>query len=100
MGICYCPWIDFQRYDDFLNLGKVANSQIKANLDAGHVVICNVHSGAHWVLATGYSGDTIYVNDPGFTTTSYTLGTIVDGQNAVYGVWSDYVWIWRIEYKI
>jgi ABC-type bacteriocin/lantibiotic exporter with double-glycine peptidase domain len=55
-------------------------------LDTGSVVICNVHNGGHWVLATGYSGDTIYVNDPGFSTTSYTLNEIVNGQNAVYKV--------------
>lgn len=65
---------------------KVANSHIKANLDAGNVVICNVHNGGHWVLATGYSGDTIHVNDPGYSVTSYALSAIVDGQNAVYKV--------------
>lgn len=64
--------------------GKVANSQIKAKLDAGKVVVCNVHNGGHWVLATGYSGDNILVNDPGYSTTSYTLSQIVDGQNGVY----------------
>jgi hypothetical protein len=64
--------------------GKVANSQIKAKLDAGKVVICNVHNGGHWVLAHGYSGDNILVNDPGYTTTSYTLSQIVDGQNGIY----------------
>jgi len=63
---------------------KVSNSQIKANLDAGKVVICNVHNGGHWVLATGYSGDNIMVNDPGYSTTSYALNQIVDGQNAIY----------------
>lgn len=64
--------------------GKVSNGQIKAKLDAGKVVICNVHNGGHWVLAHGYSGDNILVNDPGYSTTSYTLSQIVDGQNAVY----------------
>ncbi len=66
--------------------GKVSNSQIAANLNRGNVVICNVHNGGHWVLATGASGDTIYVNDPGYSTTSYTLSQIVDGQNGVYTV--------------
>lgn len=66
--------------------GKVSNSQIKAKLDAGKVVICNVHNGGHWVLAHGYSGDNILVNDPGYTTTSYALNQIVDGQNGVFGV--------------
>lgn len=64
--------------------GKVANSQIKSKLDQGKVVICNVHNGGHWVLAYGYSGDNILVNDPGYSTTSYSLGQIVDGQNAIY----------------
>lgn len=66
--------------------GKVGNSQIKAELDKGKVVICNVHNGGHWVLAHGYSGDNILVNDPGFSTTSYTLSQIVNGQNGVYKV--------------
>lgn len=64
--------------------GKVSNSQIKSHLDAGKVVICNVHNGGHWVLAHGYSGDNILVNDPGYSTTAYSLGQIVDGQNGVY----------------
>lgn len=66
--------------------GKVANSQIKAKLDQGRVVICNVHNGGHWVLAYGYNGDNILVNDPGYSTTSYTLSQIVDGQNGIYRV--------------
>lgn len=66
--------------------GKVANSQIKAKLDQGKVVICNVHNGGHWVLAYAYNGDNILVNDPGYTTTSYTLSQIVDGQNGIYRV--------------
>ena len=65
---------------------KVGNSQIKAKLDAGKVVICNVHNGGHWVLAYAYSGDNIMVNDPGYSTTSYAISQIVDGQNAVYGI--------------
>ena len=35
--------------------------------------MCNVHNGGHWVLATGYNGDTILVNDPGYSTSSYSL---------------------------
>ena len=66
--------------------GKVGNSQINAKLDAGKVVVCNVHNGGHWVLAYAYKGDIIMVNDPGYSTTSYYLSQIVDGQNAVYGV--------------
>jgi hypothetical protein len=66
--------------------GKVANSAIKSNLDAGHVVVCNVHNGGHWVLAHGYSGNNILVNDPGYTTTAYDINSIVNGQNVIYGV--------------
>ena len=66
--------------------GKVGNSQIKAKLDQGKVVILNVHNGGHWVLAYSYSGDTINVNDPGYSTSSYSLSQIVDGQTGIYGV--------------
>lgn len=65
--------------------GKVGNSQIKAKLDQGKVVILNVHNGGHWVLAYAYSGDNIMVNDPGYSTTSYSISQIVDGQNGIYG---------------
>lgn len=66
--------------------GKVSNSQIKAELDKGKVVIVNVHNGGHWVLAHGHSGDNILVNDPGYSTTSYTLSQIVNGNSGVYRV--------------
>jgi len=66
--------------------GFVSNSNIKANLDKNNIVILNVHNGGHWVLATGYSGDSIRVNDPGYATTSYSLGEIVNGNTGVYSV--------------
>lgn len=81
--------------NNFNNSGKVANSQIKSNLDAGKIVILNVHNGGHWVLAYSYQGDTIFVNDPGYNTASYTLNEIVDGQNGIYTVvgsgWMDWL---------
>ena len=64
--------------------GKFSNSHIKSALDQGKVVVCNVHNGGHWVLAHGYSGDNILVNDPGYSTSSYSLSQIVNGQTAVY----------------
>jgi hypothetical protein len=64
----------------------VSNSQIKTYLDAGNVVILNVHNGGHWVLAYGYNGDNILVNDPGYNVASYALSQIVDGQNGIYTV--------------
>ena len=66
--------------------GKVANSQIKSNLDKGNIVLCNVHNGKHWVIAYAYNGDNILINDPNYTTPSYSLAEIVDGQNGVYSV--------------
>lgn len=66
--------------------GFVANSAIKSNLDQNKIVILNVHNGGHWVLATGYSGDSIRVNDPGYATTAYSLSEIVPGNNGVYTV--------------
>jgi len=66
--------------------GKVGNSEIKYNLDRGNVVLSNVHNGKHWVIAYGYNGDNILINDPNYTTPPYTLSEIVDGQNGVYSV--------------
>jgi hypothetical protein len=67
-------------------IGKVSNANIESNLKAGHIVILNVHKGAHWVLATSMSGSTIQVHDPGFSTTSYTLSEIVAGNSGLYHV--------------
>lgn len=53
--------------------GFLNNNDIKKHIDAGHIVILNVHNGGHWVLATGYNGDSILVNDPGYSVSSYTL---------------------------
>ena len=66
--------------------GKVANSNIASSLDAGKVVILNVHNGGHWVLAHSMSGSTIQVNDPGFPTTSYSLSEIVANNSGLYHV--------------
>lgn len=38
------------------------------------------------MLAHGYSGDNILVNDPGYSTSSYTLSQIVNGNNGIYTV--------------
>ena len=43
----------------------------------GKIVILNVHNGGHWVLATGHSGSSFTVNDPGYNTGSYTYSQIV-----------------------
>jgi hypothetical protein len=67
-------------------VGKVANANIASSLSAGEIVILNVHNGGHWVLATSMSGSTISVNDPGYSTTSYTLSEIVAGNSGLYRV--------------
>lgn len=67
-------------------VGKVANGNIQSSLNAGEIVILNVHNGGHWVLATSMSGSTINVNDPGYNTASYTLSEIVAGNSGLYRV--------------
>ncbi len=60
---------------------------MKINLDVGYVVIVNVNKGAHWVLATGYSGNTIFVNDSlNLAKKSYDLSEIVSGNTGIYKV--------------
>lgn len=54
-------------------MGVVSRSNIASSLSAGHIVILNVRKGLHWVLATSMSGNTIYVNDPYYSNTSYSL---------------------------
>ena len=67
--------------------GQVSNAILKLNIDVGYLVIVNVNKGAHWALATGYSGNTIFVKDslhPEIQ--SYDISQIVSGHNAVYKV--------------
>lgn len=55
---------------DTFGLTFITNSlspdQVIDNFNRGNIVILNVRNGEHWVLMTGYSGSTLYVNDPGF----------------------------------
>lgn len=64
----------------------MSNNKIATSLDADKVVICNVRNGTHWVIATSYTIDSIVVNDPVYSTATYALAEIVDGQNVVYRV--------------
>lgn len=43
--------------------GQVSNVILKLNIDVGYLVIINVNKGAHWALATSYTGNTIFVKD-------------------------------------
>jgi ABC-type bacteriocin/lantibiotic exporter with double-glycine peptidase domain len=66
--------------------GFIGNADIANKLNSGQIVILNVHNGGHWVLATGISGNTIYVNDPGYSTTSYSMSEIVAGNTGSYRI--------------
>jgi len=58
--------------------GKITNAQVPANVNAGHIVVLNVHNGGHWVLATSMaSGSVANVHDPGYSTTQYSTSEVV-----------------------
>ena len=81
-------------------VGKVSNANIASNLAANHIVILNVHGGHHWVLATSMSGSTIHVNDPGYSTSSYTLSEIVANNSGLYHVGNGFLGIMIDELEI
>ena len=56
-----------------------SESDICSGLSQGHGLVANVHNGGHWVLLTGCAGNGVfYVNDPGYSTTTYKRSDIVD----------------------
>ena len=55
----------------FVGFSK-SHADMKAHFDQGDAVILNVHNGGHYVLMTGHTASGFTVNDPGFSTTSYT----------------------------
>lgn len=59
-------------------IGFINRNAIASNLNRDNIVILNVHNGGHWVLATRMLDDNnVAVNDPGYSTSSYTLSQIV-----------------------
>jgi hypothetical protein len=62
-------------------INDLSYSTIASYLKSPRVVIANVMHGRHFVLVTGYSNDedTIYVNDPGFNTLTYSYKKDVVG---------------------
>ena len=54
-----------------------SQTDIKNAICANKVVVLNVNRGGHWVLATGVSGSSYTVNDPGFDRTEYPQGEVV-----------------------
>ncbi len=67
--------------------GKIPNSLVRINIDVGYLVIINVNKGAHWVLATGFNGNTIFVMDSlNLNVKSYDISAVVNGNSGVYKV--------------
>jgi hypothetical protein len=67
--------------------GKIPNTLLKLNLDVGYLVIINVNKGQHWVLATGYSGNTLNVVDSLYLNVkTYDISAVVSGNSGVYKV--------------
>ena len=66
------------------DLGTVSNANLKAGLDANNVVLVKIASDGHWVLATGYNGDTLLVNDPSSSATSYPISAIVANYSRLF----------------
>ena len=56
--------------------GLFPSSDIKTKIDQGKIVCMNVHDGHHWVLGYAYNGNTIMVNDPGYSTNSYPISEV------------------------
>lgn len=55
-----------------------SESEICSGVSQGHGIIANVMNGGHYVLITGCAGNGVfYVNDPGFSYTTYTMNDIV-----------------------
>ena len=58
-------------------------SEICSGLAKGHGIVANVNGGGHWVLLTACAGNGVfYVNDPGYSRTTYSMSEIL--REAVY----------------
>ena len=57
---------------------STSHTDIINYFNQGKAVVLNVNQGGHWVLMTGHSGTTYFVNDPGFAKTSYTQAEVVN----------------------
>ena len=45
-------------------------------LTSNKIGICNVRGGAHWVLCTSVSGNTVYVKDPYYNVSTYQIADV------------------------
>lgn len=57
---------------------SLSAATLRNYLNSGNkAVIANVRNGSHWVLLTNHNGGTTFnVNDPDYSTTSYTYGSM------------------------
>mmetsp|Transcript_5667 Transcript_5667/g.8605 ORF Transcript_5667/g.8605 Transcript_5667/m.8605 type:complete len:197 (+) Transcript_5667:90-680(+) len=84
-GGCNIYWgsVDALGYTTFMGKQKASESEICNGLAKGHGIVANVHGGSHWVLLTACKGNGVYyVNDPGYSTTTYKHSDILE--EAVY----------------
>jgi hypothetical protein len=78
---CLINWgsVDKLGYTKYQGKESPTESEICNGLSQGHGLVANVHNGGHWVLLTGCAGNGVfYVNDPGYSTTTYKHSDIVD----------------------
>jgi hypothetical protein len=78
---CLINWgsVDALGYTKYMGKQSPTEAEICNGLNAGHGLVANVRNGGHWVLLTGCAGNGVfYVNDPGYSTTTYKKSDIVD----------------------
>ena len=68
---CLIYWAVPANYDQNVEyitaFSTTDKTRVRQELDAGYPVIVGVNNGGHYVVVTRYSGDTYYINDPGWT---------------------------------
>jgi len=77
---CLINWasVDTLGFTKYQGKETPTETEMCNGLAAGHGLVANVHSGAHWVLLTACAGNGVfYVNDPGYSTTTYKHSDIV-----------------------
>ena len=82
---CEIYWgkVDSLGVTSYQGMETASESAICSGLSKGHGIVANVHNGGHWVLLTGCLGNGKFsVNDPGFSTTTYSMSDIL--REAVY----------------
>jgi len=70
-------WASIEKFGFNFETSSLDKSEVIEAFDSGKLVILNVRNGGHFVLMTDYTGNTLYVNDPGFSVSSYDLSNVV-----------------------